>query len=474
MKLKILHFFKNKSVEIFLLAFSLILIIISRNYPFYWDNIVQISVPANWYFDTNFNYFFLPDDIATGHPTFIGMYFAAIWKLFGKSLFVTHLAMFPFVFGLAIQINQLIRNLEIQKNTGFVILIFVLLDTTLLSQMSLITFEVFQLFFYILCINAILNNKKHILSIAFLCLVLTSLRGTICGGGIVLFHIIYDFYKYRNFVLKRYIPYLLGIFAIIAFLFYFYFEKGWVVHNTVSNAWKESAEFASPMEILRNIGVFAWRLVDFGRVIIFVFFALFIFKLIKERKYENSTLRTLFLIIVSQFVVIFPIIIIYKNPFGHRYFIPIIIPVFILVILWVNLFNKEKKIFLTLAFTCLISGHFWLYSKKTAQGWDASTIHWNYFNVRNKMLKYLNENEININNIGTFFPNTDSVKYIDLDTKDIRFKDANINEDNFILYSNAFNVEDVIIDALNTKKKWSIIKEFRLNRIYLRLYKKND
>jgi len=468
----ILRFIKKNKIEIFLFLFSIALVAKSLNFPFYWDNIVQISIPANWYFDTNFENFFVPDMIATGHPTFVAIYFALLWKLFGHTLLITHISMFPFVFGLTLQINKLIKNLNIGTNLRAIILGFVLIDTTLLSQMSLITFDIIHLFFYFLCINSILNNKKTLLNIAFLCLVLISLRATISGAGIILFHVIYDYYKTRNFILKRYTCYLIGLIGILTFLLTFYLEKGWIVHNTVSNNWKESAEYASPTEALRNIGLFIWRLIDFGRVIIFIIFAFFILKILKTRHFESKTLRTLFLIILAQFIVFFPTIIIYRNPFGHRYLIPIIIPVIILTIVWVSNFKTGKKLIFVLTFISLVSGHFWLYPKKIAQGWDASTLHWNYYHVRHKMLSYLKDNNIEIKKIGSFFPNTSSLKYIDLNSSDIRFKHADLRQDTLILYSNTFNVEDKFIDTLLNKNKWKVIKEFQLNRIYLKLFKK--
>jgi len=77
------------TINLLLLIFSAVLIFSALNYPFYWDNTVQISVPANWYYQTNFKFFYLPDSIATGHPTFVGMYFAFLWKLFGRSLLIS-------------------------------------------------------------------------------------------------------------------------------------------------------------------------------------------------------------------------------------------------------------------------------------------------------------------------------------------------------------------------------------------------
>ncbi|MGM5469636.1 hypothetical protein ACS386_05115 [Flavobacteriaceae bacterium LMO-SS05] len=465
-------FLRNREIEILLFLFTLVLVIISIDNPFYWDNIVQISIPAHWYYENNFNSFFLPDEIATGHPTFVGMYFASLWKIFGKSLLVSHLGMFPFLFGFLFQLNIFIKNLQIKNNLRLIILAFVLFDTTILSQMSLITFEVFQLFFYLLCLNSILNNRKVLLSLAFTCLVLVSLRGTICGGGIIIFHFLYLFFNHKKITIKAFLPYTIGLVSIVLFLSAFYLEKNWIIHNTVSNAWKSSSELASLKEIIINIGVFIWRLIDFGRVLVFLLFVVLILKLIKGKINSDNNIKTLLFIILSQFIVFFPIIVIYRNPFGHRYLIPIIIPVIILTIYWIFNYDKKLKSLLPLAFITLISGHFWLYPPKISQGWDSTTLHWNYLNTRKNMLIYLNSNHYNITKIGSFFPNTNTLDYIDLNLQKKRFKTCNLRTDKYILFSNAFNVSDEVINALKSPEKWVLIKEFKKNRIYTRLYKR--
>ena len=112
-------------IDLFIFIFSFFLILFTLNFPFYWDNTVQISFPANWYFETNFKHFYLPDNIATGHPTFAGMYFAFIWKIFERSLMVSHWGMLPFVFGLLFQIYRLLINIEITRTrTKLIIFVF--------------------------------------------------------------------------------------------------------------------------------------------------------------------------------------------------------------------------------------------------------------------------------------------------------------------------------------------------------------
>lgn len=469
------HLKYNVLVNTILFIFSAILILFTLKNSFYWDNTTQISVPANWYFNTNFKFFYLPDDIATGHPTFVGMYFAFLWKIFGRSLTVCHIGMFPFVFGLLLQLHIFLKNIKVNSELKkSLILGFIILDATFLSQLSLITFDIIQLFFFFLCINLILTNRNKAFVYCYLALVFISLRASIMAGGLLIFNVLYNQYCLnQKLKLKDYLKYIPGIFFLFLFLLLFKINKGWMIHNTVSNNWEGYGEFASLNRMVWNSGVFIWRLIDFGRIGIFTFFLFFIFKSINNRKFQDNTLRVLFLIIFSQFALFYPTLITSKIPFGHRYLLPIIIPATILTVYWLQHFTKFSSLWLGVTFVVLLSGHFWIYPLKISQGWDATTLHWNYFNVSEKMNSYVKENEIDKKEIVTFFPNntTRYLTHIKEDKNDIYNGVLFINK--YILYSNTFNVGDEVIDSLySLNSNWKLVKKYTKNRIFVSLYRK--
>ncbi len=460
-----------------LLIFSIVLVFYTLNYPFYWDNTVQISVPANWYYQTNFNFFYLPDSIATGHPTFVGMYFSFLWKFFGRSLMVSHLAMLPFIFGLLFQLHKFLRNVNIKNNlTVILILAVIVFDATFLSQLSLITFDVIQLFFFFLCVNLILTDRNKVFAFCYIILMLISLRASIMAGGLLIFNILFNYYYLNKKIkLSDYLKYIPGVVALFIFLLLFKINKGWVVHNTVSNNWEGSGSFASFYQIMRNVGVFIWRLIDFGRVGVFAFFLFFIIKSAAIRKFQDDTLKILFLIILTQFIVFFSIIIVYQNPFGHRYLLSIIIPTFVLTVYWIRTYIKLPSLALASVFVILISGHFWLYPLKISQGWDATTLHWKYFNVSEKMDDFIKENGIDKKEIATFFPNRASryLTHLEDDKNDVY--SGVLFKNKYILYSNAFNITDEAIDSLYSKNKhWKLIKNYTDGRIFMSLFQKED
>jgi len=451
---------------------TLVIFLITKDFSFYWDNVIQISVPANFYYDNNFQQLFLPNDIATGHPTFVGMYFAAIWKCFGKSLFVSHVAMMPFVFGLTYQIIQLIINIEIKQIWNIVgMLLIVLLDTTFLSQLSLITFEIIQLFFFIFCLNQLINNRKLRLAIGYILLMLVSLRGALIGFGILASYFFLS-NQYIRFKIKNYKAFIPGLMALSGFLLIFYYSNGWIIHNTVSNNWDTANDMASTQTIFKNIGTIGWQLIDYGRIAIFGILLFILFRQVVNRKFEDEHLRFLFIIGLGQIIIIAPILIFSQIPFGHRYFLPTIIPMSLFVGHWMlnHCNHKFKYYFYTGLILILVSGHFWIYPKKISQGWDSTTLHWQYFEVAEQMNEYIISENVDPKTVGTFFPAYKSRRNTHLEPDSFSYSKYDSSQE-YMLYSNAFNVEDAIIESIE-EGKWEPIKSYESLGIEMNLYRR--
>lgn len=457
---------------ILFIGISLGFTLLHANKFFFWDSISQISIPANWYYDNNFRYLFVPDAYATGHPTFVGMYVALLWKIFGKSLLISHLAMFPFIFGILFQLDSFLSDSGKEKFTSLLIFIIVLCDSTLVSQMSMVTFDIPQIFFFLWCINCFNKERYLTLSVAFIALMLTSLRGSLCGFGIILYGMVIGYQKNLRLSVKALLPYIPGLIALIIFLVIFYLQKHWIIHNSVSKKWEEFSKFASIAEIFRNIGLVAWRLIDYGRIGIWIILCVILFLSVKRKTLFDPFFTNTFYIALCQFIVIFPVVILYKNPFGHRYFLPVIIPVSIAVVYWILKYSKFRFAIYILTFILVLSGSFWVYPDKISQGWDATPAHWPYYSVRNEMLDYLKINKIPLNIIGSFFPNIASFKLTDLSQDNLSFKDADLEKEDFILFSNVCNLNYETIDTLFSEKNWTKEKIIKKRGVYMILFRR--
>ena len=147
-----------RSAMFFIAALSFTLL--NSGNSFFWDSVVQVSLPANWYFDNNIRQLFLPDEIASGHPSFVGMYLALIWKIFGRSLFVSHMAMLPFIYGILLHLYKLIARAGLTTSGSLLIMLVVVCDATLVSQLSMITFDIPQIFFFLWSLNAFFDERS--------------------------------------------------------------------------------------------------------------------------------------------------------------------------------------------------------------------------------------------------------------------------------------------------------------------------
>jgi hypothetical protein len=463
---------KRINRTILFIVISLGFTLLNANKFFFWDSISQISIPANWYYDNNFRYFFVPDEYATGHPTFVGMYLAFLWKMLGKSLLVSHLAMFPFIFGILFQLDSYLIEAGKDKTIPFLIFIVVLCDSTLVSQMSMVTFDIPQFFFFLWCINCINKQRYLTLSVAFIALMITSLRGSLCGFGIILYGLINSYQRNQKLLIKAFMPFIPGLISLVIFLVSFYLQKHWIIHNTVSEKWEEFSKFASITGIFRNIGLVAWRLIDYGRIGIWIMLSIILFLSLKRKTHFDTFFKNTFYIAICQFIVIFPVVILYKNPFGHRYFLPVIIPVAIAVVYWILKYSKFRYVIYILIFLFILSGSFWVYPYKIAQGWDATPAHWPYYSVRNEMLDYLKTNNIPLSTVGSFFPNIASFKLTDLSEDNQSFKDADLEKEEYILFSNVYNQSDDIIDKLFLSNNWTIEKPIVKRGVFMILFRR--
>lgn len=98
-------------VYFFLFAIYASLVLGTMNFSFFWDTVQLGSKHAHYFYENNFKSLTLPNDIDSGHIPALGLYLAIVWKIFGKSLAISHIAMLPFVLGIFYQTIQLSRQL---------------------------------------------------------------------------------------------------------------------------------------------------------------------------------------------------------------------------------------------------------------------------------------------------------------------------------------------------------------------------
>ncbi len=448
-------------------------LVFSKNF-FFWDTITEVSIPANFYYDTDFQQSFFNNATTTGHQTVIPFYLALVWKLFGRTLFVSHLALFPFVFGIFFLIYRLIRRSGLANPMLSLLFLLVILDPTLLSQGSLITFDVPQIFFFLLCIVSYSERKNLLFSVAFTGLCLTNLRGIFCGLGIIIYYLIDNYIMNRKIGVKIFLLFSPGIASVVIFLVLYLSSKNWSLVNYALSLLGEPSGLISFGKILTRIGIFGWRLIDYGRIGVFSVFGFLIYKVFRSKSLYDDFFKRTFLITISQLVVFFPVTVIFNKFIGHRYLLPIIVPGAICSGYWILKYSGFPKILFTVIGCLLVSGYFWIYPDKIAQGWDATPAHWPYYEVRTKMLTYFKKESIPVTDVGSYFPNQFSFKDTDLSQDNSSFKAADLRSDKYVLYSNVFNVPDEKLEVLKNPEIWTTMHKIKNRGIYMILLKRKE
>jgi len=463
---------KNKIRILFLLIFSVFLFFLSKHTGMFWDNVLFASKMGNYLYNHSlFNWYF-PDSFDPGHPPFLAFIQALGWKFLGHKLWVSHLMLLPFIFGLLYQISSLINHYI--KDTKYRILAFLLLisDPTFLTQLIIINPEVIQLFFFFMAINAILKDNTKLKTVSLFFLSIVSFRGMMLCGGVLLFDILrYIFINKQTLLsflnLKNIISYSIGAIPGLSFIIWRLLTKGWLQTHP-NSPWEDCWHLVNIKEFLMNLIILGHRYADFGRIGILIFIGLLF--LLKRNFFKNKNIKEVGLLAISSVFFIIIVSLISTNPFGHRYFIASYLSLsLIAALLLIQLKKKKQFWFIVLIFNLLL-GNLWIYPETIAQGWDASLAHIPYYSLREKTINYLDKNNIEIEQIETFFPNVSSLDEINLCGDKRKFKKFTGTSE-YIFYSNVYNLSDNEYDIL--KNKYHMVKTFKKGSIYIKILKKN-
>ena len=437
--------------------------------PLFWDTIYYSGYMSLWYYATNFSTPFLPD--TSGLYPFHAMYIALCMKLFGKSLFIAHLAMLPVLLTLLYQLYVLTKRFIPQYTS--IVLVCLLADPALASQSILVSPDLTLVCFYLLCLNAILDKKYWLLALCLPILAILHIRGTIAVIALGLTQMVFLYFFERDRNLRSYLNaiacYLPSVLIVIAWQYVQFVEKGWWIHGP-----DHIREIEGLSSLIFNLLIIGKNFLDTGRIIIWLILipmVIYYFRNVKtDRQFQLLIICfAIPLVVFSGFMVV-----VIERMIGHRYYMVCYVLVTLIACYAIlNWMDKSKKLFFTIIITLvLISGNFWVWPDHVSKGWDSTLAHIPYFKLKMKMVEYIKANNIDPHTIGTGFPDHKEERLSMLNNSDWHMEPLNsdFNKNQYIYQSNVHNdFSDGKLAQL--KRNWILIKEFKSGQVYVRLYK---
>lgn len=440
----------------------------------FWDNVLFASKMGNQLYENDIFNWTIPDSFDPGHPPFLGFLLAIAWKILGKSLWVSHLVMLPFVIGTLVQIHKLVFHFTKNTIASFLGVLLISADPTLSATLVLVNPETIILFFFFLTINGILYDQKKWKFIGLLFLSIISFRSMMLFAGIFLFdfcnHKFLKRQRLKSFLNKNFILiYILSSIPGIIFVSWRLSTKGWLQTHEGS-PWSSLWNFPSLNEFLKNVLVLIWRYLDYGRIFILLFLIVSLISILRKRTLSSSIKQLLLLSFTSVFFVILASLL-STNAFGHRYFTVSYITLTLSAFLILKEIMKSKKIIYIVLLVGLFSGNLWVYPEKISQGWDATLAHVPYHSLRNKAITFLDNENIKLDEVGTFFPNYNTQDQIDLNGDDRALSQLDQNN-NYIFYSNVYNLSTE--DYNYIQDNYLEIKRFESFQVYISILKRTS
>lgn len=453
------------------------------DHAFFWDTVQLASKHAHWYYEQSFQAFFLPETINSGHPPLFGMYVALCWCIFGKSLFVSHFSMLPFLLGIGwflYEIGAYFGNIKLAKY----LILLVTIDPFFAGQSILVSPDIVLIFAFVWCLFSIL--KANYLGIIFsaILLGLISMRGMMVTFSLYLWWCFTTIFLQKDFIhspvnicrvlYKNILPFLPAGIIASTFLITHYLNFGWVGYHP-NSPWAGSFEGVNFIELLKNVGILGWRFLDFGRLFLWGTLAWCFWKIGVSNilRKDTPTFQLISLILILS-LILTPSLLLHKGLLSHRYLLPIVLSITLLfyhLCFQIIQHKMIQNIIFSITIIGLLTGNLWIYPKQIAQGWDATLAHVPYYHLRKKMINYIEQQEIPPTKIGTVFPNIGPFEIYDLNKNQIGFVKKDFTTNEYFFYATVFNdLSDA--DLLALEKNWEIVQQFETFGIEAILYKR--
>ncbi len=462
--------------------FYLILTYWASGFPFFWDNVLLASKYAHHFYEHGLETWIVPISIDAGHPPFYGLYLAGCWKVFGKTLAVSHWAIFPFIVGIVWFYWGIAKHLLSPSILPLAMLLLVI-EPCVLTQTVLASTDIALLCMSMGAVYSLISGKYRWLFVLLPFMAMLSLRGIILSLAVGICHII--FFSERGSIwrmVKSTAPYYLPfVFTAAIWFVYHYQQTGFLTDNYNNDNWSGQYGSVSLSKFMRNVAVVVWRFLDQGRFFVWISVAGILLFAFLKRQQVSKTQKQLIGVLCLLLLFLLPFVVLRNTPILHRYFMLFYLLSGILFLSLLPILRNQylQTSLVAIALLSLLSGHFWIYPAPIANGWDATLAVVPYFEAKEQVNLFLEKEVIHPAEVTGAFPMVAGTKFTHL-TDENKFQLTGkgkqpIEQSEYVLFSNISNdFTRPEIEMLS--KDFELVKSFdsRLIKMQLLKRKKED
>lgn len=433
------------------------ILLLASGIPVFWDMYGQVKMAA-YFLETDFADI-LPDDGVysdNGHMPLYPLYLALLFKIFGYKLWVAHMSVLPFLFGILWHLQKLCLRYFAAPRAALVVML-TYLHPAFISQTVHFSQELALVFCSLWLINALHDRHASHILLSSVLLCLLNLRGIAFCLIVPAYFLIAHKNKHGWYALA-------GPVAWLAWVIYHYAATGWFFAGAQIS---EFRQLADGPRMIKNTLLCGWKLLDLGSVFGWALVAVAIIK--TRRVHEPAQL--LLLSALSVVMLCIPL----TNPVGNRYFLIVyvlLLPAFVAALEHVR--PAIKRLVIIGFAIVLFSNNGVTYPNRYGNAWDCSLKSLSYFGLRAQLDELLAREQVSPSDVSAGFQLYFNDKYYLMNGVDREYallSDTEMPSTPYVAESNICNNYNAAREHFLTQF-YEPAYEFKGGAVYIRLYRK--
>ena len=433
-------------------GYFLVLLYVFGQDPFFGDSITSTSrLATNIYENGTIFYAFGSDP---GHPPLYSLFMALSWKLFGKSLLVSHIyGMLCCVF-LLMGFRKLCSLYLNSTYTNYATLL-VMAHPTFITQNAMMLNTAMLMGLFLFGVYYLLSNKALLFVLVTSIMMLTHLQGAyfLAAFAVGDFYLHWKKLEWKQFFVTRFFVYAIPFSVFMLWMIVHYKHAGWWIK---SPDFTDTAETNSIGQIVKGLVYCIWRFIDYGMIIPIVLYAYF------QWKRKSATLNTqVFWVLVIVTSIILSITL--KNTIAHRYFLGLECWFLILFMNVLPTSSLPQRIIYITTFLFLCIGSFIYYPGKTIA--DANIQYRGYFEIDQYAMKSYDDTS----KVYSKAPIANPSKFIDLGSDNVAILRIGENLDSLPIVISSNICAEFTHEEQETLSHW-YGRSFEHGAVYMNYY----